>query len=419
MLCLRLIVVCLMAGAVFAAEPVTPAVGGDLRESLAATTRERDELQNRIDRLEHQFGLLIAVAGLLAIAAGLLTRAHLQGKRRTGQPPADAVEAVEIGEAEVFPEAPEELVTATTVTMRKRKNATITIRNGSTQREEVTGEVETRRFFSAGEARRPTRRESTTIEPRPDASAPSTTSIRSKTPTRTTALVELSETDAVDGELKPSTDRTPRPTSDSSANQDDSPRRQKTVRVDQQSDRLEVVEVTVKPGTTGIYRRQAFTLLEVMISIALLATVLSSVVASTFTLHRSRQMAQEQDEAQMLGRLFVERMMAEWHWNLNDSLDGSLWKGNYAGDANAVPLTAQMLKDKNIVEELPALNELKVYLECYPQSAMENAINNRTPMVLTNRLYWRDRTMVFRIVIDWTSIDGNPRRHTQLFARSE
>ena len=181
---------------------------------------------------------------------------------------------------------------------------------------------------------------------------------------------------------------------------------------------MEVVEVTVKPGTTGVYRRQAFTLLEIMISVALLATVLSSVVASTYTLHRSRQLAQEEAESQMLARLFVERIMAESYGNLHSTTVGALWKANYVGDATAEPLTAQILKDKNIVEELPALNELKVYLEYYPQSALETAINNHQPMVLTNRLGSLDRTVVMRIVIAWTSCDGNPRQHVQLFART-
>lgn len=431
MLCLRLTMVwCLLAGGAFAAETMS-APATDLRESLASTTRERDELQTQVDRLEQQRGFLIAVAGLLTIAVGLLVRAHLLGKRRKLDKSEEAVEAVEIGEQDPFPEAPEELITATTVTMRKRKNATITIRNGSTQQEEVTEQVQTRRFFSPGEPRRPARRESSAdivpakpdsepVPSAPPATARSTRKLTTATPTpRNTPLVELSETDSSETELKPGTDRTTRSDTDSGANQGDSPRRPKTVRVDHQSDRMEVVEVTVKPGTTGIFRRQGFTVLEVMISVALLATVLSSVMASTYTLHRTRQLAKEDNESQMLGRLFIERIMAESWGSLHSGVPGALWKANHADDSLAVPLTAQVLKDKNIVEELPSLNDLKVYIEYYPQSAMEDAIINRQPVVLTNRLGWRDRTMVFRIVIDWRSIDGNPRRHVQWFARSE
>jgi prepilin-type N-terminal cleavage/methylation domain-containing protein len=406
--------------------PVPSPAGGDLREALAGTTRERDELAQRIDRLENQRSLLIAVAGLLTVAVGLLVRAQLLARRKPGT----EIDAIEMDANDPFPEGPADLVAATTVTMRK--NATITIRNGSTQREEVTGQVQTRRFFSSGDTRRTSRRDSTVAEPRGDETPPPQPSVvkAPETGTRTITnqgtrrvTVSLSPTTAKgDGEteLKPSTDRVPRPTAtETGANQTDGPRRPATVRVDHQSDRMEVVEVTVKPGTTGVYRRQAFTLLEVMISVALLATVLSSVVASTYTLHRSRQLAQEEAESQMLARLFVERIMGEAHSNLYSGTPGSLWKANYADDPTAVPLTAQMLKDKHIVEELPALDGLKVYIEYYPQSALETAINTRQPMALTNRLGWRDRTLVFRIVIDWTGFDGNPRRHVQLFARSE
>jgi hypothetical protein len=155
------------------------------------------------------------------------------------------------------------------------------------------------------------------------------------------------------------------------------------------------------------------------VSMALLATVLRSVIGSIYTMHRTRVMAQEEAESQALGRLFVERIMAEPWGNLHSGAPGSFWKANYADDASAVPLTAQALRTAAVVDQLPALNDLKVFIEYYPQWALENAIRDQQPMVLTNRLGGRDRTMVFRIVIEWQAYDGGTRRHVQLFARSE
>jgi prepilin-type N-terminal cleavage/methylation domain-containing protein len=425
MCCLRSCLLCflLIAGLVAVESPPS----GDLREVLAETTRARDELAARVDGLEHQRGLLIVVAGLLTLAVGVLVRAQLRVQRKKKGTATVSVEEIEIDESDPFQDVPADVATASTVTVRK--NATITIRNGATQREEVTEQVQTRRLFSSGERRRTPRHANTVPDPsRQETASPHPSA--TMTPARGTRIdTDRAEPGAsvsprrgeetTEPDPAPSTDRLSRNADGTGANQAEGPRRPVTVRADHQSDRMEVVEVTVKPGTTGIYRRQAFTLLEVMISLALLATVLSSVAASTFTLHRSRQLAQEEAESHMLARLFVERIMAESFGNLHDSVVGSLWKANYADDATAVPLTAQALKDKNIVEELPALADLKVYLEYYPQAALETAIRTRQPMVLTNRLGWRDRTLVFRIVIDWTGCDGNPRRHVQLFVRSE
>jgi prepilin-type N-terminal cleavage/methylation domain-containing protein len=191
------------------------------------------------------------------------------------------------------------------------------------------------------------------------------------------------------------------------------------VRVDHQSDRMDAVDVTVKPGTTGIYRRQGFTMLEVMISLAILGTVLSSVIASIYTLNHTRVLALEQSQAQELGRLFVERIMAEPWGNLHSSQIDSVWRANHVGDPNATPLSARELRDKLVIDNLTVLDDLKVYVEYYPYQSLVAALENRTPMALTPRQPGRDRTMAFRIVIDWESVGGGRQQHTQIFARSE
>ncbi|HEX3132021.1 MAG TPA: hypothetical protein VHX44_00390 [Planctomycetota bacterium] len=103
----------------------------DLRETLATTTQERDHLLGEIERLDHQRSLLLVVMALLVGAVGWLARTVLLADKRT---PLAAKSTLD--ESELFPDLPAEVIAATTVTIRK--NATITIRNGSTQREEVS-----------------------------------------------------------------------------------------------------------------------------------------------------------------------------------------------------------------------------------------------------------------------------------------
>jgi prepilin-type N-terminal cleavage/methylation domain-containing protein len=424
------------------ANTVVVTAAPDLREALASATQERDQLAVEIERLGHQRGLLLVVVALLMGAVAWLARTVLLSAKSKPL----VAESMQ-QESEPFPDLPGEIVAATTVTIRK--NATITIRNGATQREEVSGQVQTRRFFTATEARRAqlSRRESTISETqREESAAPalatSTTPARDPAPalaatpitppptaprtartTRVSKVLDVSEAD-LPADLQPSTERMLRsPEPEPSAPTANVPRRPVTVRVDHQSDRLDAVEVSVKPGTTGIFRRQAFTMLEVMISLAVLATVLSSVVSSIYTLHNTRAMAQEASQAQGLGRLFAERILAEPGWGaLNSNTSGNMWITSYADNSSGVPLTTTELMSKNVVGQVPALNDLKVFLERYSQGAMEAAIADPTSHVFTTpatlNAYRNFYGNVYRIVIQWQSVAGTTQRHIQIIARS-
>ncbi len=360
----------------------------DLREALATTTSERDYLALRVEQVTNQRWLLIAYGFLMSLVAGWLGLILL--KR-----PAVARPLVETSEAEGTLEPNE----GTSVTVRQRKNATITIRNSATQREEVVGNVETRRLFARSETR---------------------TQHRSDQTPRATPTLEISP--VVETDLRPSTDRTVCPTEVTPLASEIPNRRQITVRVEHHSDRLPQVEVALKPGTAAVVR-QGFSLLEVMISLAILATVMASVMAGMYTLHRTRTMALEEGHARELSRRVVERIMSESIWSLNSGRVGELWRAAYVTDVGADPLTGTRLRDG--FGQLPALNDVKVFVEYYRRSALENAINAQQPLAFTvaNRQGGADRTMAIRVVVQWQSLGlestAPPRIHSQLFARSE
>lgn len=379
------------------ATPVVSAPTSDLREVLAATASERDYLALRLDQVSTRVGLLVGYGVLMTLLAGWLGVVLLKRPRQVA--PASAADSAV------------ETHLGTTVTVRQRKNATITIRNGATQRVEVVENVETRRFFPK-------------TEPRP-------ARVEEVAAAMATADDDLILPDDPAPELRPGTDRSVRAAPDARPEPITS-RRPATVRVEHHSDRLPPVEVEVKPGTAAVPRR-GFSLLEVMISLAVLATVMASVVGSMYTLHQSRTLALEDSEARMLGGRLSELMMAEWIWNLNQWYpDNNRWHDAYVDDPDDddQPLDAARLRAEFNNVPTPALNELKIYLEYYRSRALERAIMDDVDIndpgaffIRANRQNGGDRTMVIRIVITWQSTTmsaGAPaRRHTRLLVRSE
>ena len=86
-----------------------------------------------------------------------------------------------------------------------------------------------------------------------------------------------------------------------------------TVRIEQRSDSLDQAGIT--RGTGAVTRTKAFSLLEVMISIAVLATVLMAVMSSSYTLRQVQRSAKEQSQVEELTANLAERIMgANWDW---------------------------------------------------------------------------------------------------------
>ena len=86
-----------------------------------------------------------------------------------------------------------------------------------------------------------------------------------------------------------------------------------TVRIERRSDGLD--QAGIARGTGAVTRTKAFSLLEVMISVAVLATVLMAVMSSSYTLRQVQRSAKEQSQVEELTANLAERIMgANWEW---------------------------------------------------------------------------------------------------------
>lgn len=239
-----LLLVALVSGSVFcvgsAAEPTTapaPAPGKpvddrsllarETKQYLAKMTEERNELRQANETYATRQGLLVGYSLVMTVLAGWLMMRALT--RRTL--PATSGKA----ETDAFSASEARQDTAVTV----RKNATITIRNGSTQKAEVTDQVQTRRAFARTDTGSHHRKTTATFSAPP---------ARTPTPAKPASVIAP--------ELDPATPvQVPIPTATTKRTTGTGTTQRPTVRVEQQaSDRLAPIDVGVKPGTTRTHR---------------------------------------------------------------------------------------------------------------------------------------------------------------------
>ncbi|MBA3697257.1 MAG: hypothetical protein H0W78_00115 [Planctomycetes bacterium] len=193
----------------------------ETKQYVADLTEERNRLRSANETLGTRQGLLIGYGVVMTLlAAWLMMRvlAKPTVAARSEEPDTDA-----------FP------VGGTTATVRK--NATITIRNGATQQAEMTDQVQTRRAFA--------RSETTTQHRRPITSS----IVRSQTTTTPSAPPVGAASEA-----EPERPAAPTPTLVPNRSRTTATHQRATVRVEQASDRLAPVDVTVKPGTAPVHR---------------------------------------------------------------------------------------------------------------------------------------------------------------------
>jgi prepilin-type N-terminal cleavage/methylation domain-containing protein len=452
---LRLLTLLLvLAGAAPSADtPPTPerspvverAAAMEMKHTLARLAQERNQLQEENARLRSQHWLFLIYGGLVT---ALACWCGLRLLKLSSTPNAKA----EIDTDIFASSAPAEGGT----TAIRRKNATITIRNSSTQQAEVVERVQTRRFFARSDGDIEVEGRSTTnrlVRPMRNQSAPS----------------------AEDG--APGTTRMTRPQENAPTGPGGRPA---TVRVEQHSDRLEPVQVSVKPGTAPVVRSRGFSLMEVMISVAVLATVLTAVISSSFTLRQIQRSAQEQSQVEELANHLAERILgANWDWlgrDRPDDLDAGIeyqrgawsWHRRATGRlASQTPVnpplteTAAVTTNSNLIgvgllAQPSGIDDLKVYLEYYRSTVLDAVFSARTAAIAptasapsgaasapnapseewaklmttaTNDdhimpesptemdLSTETRALVVRVIVTWNSHSGGGRRYELVFAR--
>ncbi len=413
----------------------------DLRDVLAQTVQERNALTADRGTLVSRMWFITVYALLITMVAVWFVWRHLVGQPKT-RPDTGT---------DVFDSGP--VTTSVTV----RKNATITIRNSETQQAEVTGSVTTRRFFGKADVASATepRVDTVRIERR-------TATARHQTATATARSEQVPQPQVQQPE-KPVTARIER--------------RPPTVRVEQQaSDRMSAVDVDVKPGTGRTVRREGFSLIEVMISVAVLATILGAVVSGSYSIRRSQQATTEQTQVRELTDLLAERIMgASWDWIGRDrpnqdtetqiingvatlvTVTNDYRRGAWSWHRRKKPLSAtplpplsedplaapeNHLQQVGLIKQPTGIRDLKVYVEYYtsdllntvfavagsegPFNEWEKQSTAATGADLSYilpedpasfDLSRERRALVVRLLVSWTSSAGGERQHQLVFAR--
>jgi prepilin-type N-terminal cleavage/methylation domain-containing protein len=421
--------------------------GTDLRDALAQTVIERNSVTQRNDLLENQRWLLIGYAVLMTLAFGWLMRSRLlQGQGNT----ADSNREV-------------------TVLIPTHANAVITVRNPETQREEVTARVATRRLFNqtTSSTAAPTPYPTTTRakpipktkQPNPPAKTPATSVLTRKVilPPAATPVPEPTPEPAT-SEYTPSEIAKP-------ATQTDTPSR--SVIVDEFADLDDLADLANapvedsphtrlvrsrtlnnNPSTRPGNSRSGLSMIEIMIALAILATVLASVSAGIFTLSHSKQAMNEDLAVSDVLRLWSERLMgAEWDWLGRDRVDDTArgawsWQRPEIGTAALLPgdyspLTETSATSTDNLTTLllggspSGLRELRLYLEYYrpeildaglmtqPSAVGDQWSHLRATFRLTPPIDLRvqQQAVVIRVLARWRTPGGTDRQRELLFAR--
>jgi type II secretory pathway pseudopilin PulG len=370
----------------------------EMKQTLVRFAQERNELKAANELLQNQSWLLIFYSVVMSLLSGWL------GLRMLAEP---TPMKRQNGNTDSF--------SANTTNTIGRKNATITVRNGTTQQPEVVEHAQTRRLFNGN---------NTASEARP------------------------------------------------------------TVRIERRSDGLD--QAGIARGTGAITRTKAFSLLEVMISVAVLATVLMAVMSSSYTLRQVQRSAKEQSQVEELTANLGERIMgANWDWigreRPDETVNGTTisykkgawswhrreqrWKSQSSarvlitpGPVNnplrEEPLSGQttLAADDDLVkvgllEEKTGIENLSVFVEYYRSSLLEAVFNattgeapsdkwrqyapagisDETEQVTDDKIYPQDenvmnlrndaKAIIVRIVVTWKSTIGGERRHELVFAR--
>lgn len=411
------------------ADAGTTAPSGELRDALAVTVIERNVLATQRDALAQQRWLILVYAAITSLIAAWFIRAYLRKNTVVRTPQVDSL----------------------TTKQAKTANATITIRNADTQQPEIIGRVTTRKLFRyrtqpftpAPAVARPTpqvaKDQHSTVVMRP---LPARPVVRIATP-----VVPASETTSVMRRRPEVRDYTP---TEAIPIANQIGHKSSILLPVQVNDADETTNVRIARRDGQVLARQGLSLLEVMISLAILATVLASVSGGIFALSTAKRASNEDVIVSGLMHMWAERMMgADWEWLGRDRTDdatlqgawswqrpeskGPLLPGDHPPMLEGAPdplnsATVQILGDTQ-----SGVEGLRLHLEYYRPMALELCFtpvdgaaaattwaDTRNAYRLTPPIDLRQHAdaVVVRLVVAWTSQYGGERQRELVFART-
>jgi len=187
-----------------------------------------------------------------------------------------------------------------------------------------------------------------------------------------------------------------------------------------------------------------FSLVEVMIAVAILAMVLTAMAGTIFTLNKSHAATKELAKAQEIAQALAERVQgATWH-SLGTTSEPWSW---HRRDGAAMPMPQPMtdqapdanndLQTLGIITEPSGLADSRVYLEYYLMAAFVDPTSSA--WMVASRAAWQARradptfaltqdpaamdltevtdAVIVRVLVTWTSTIGGTQRHEIIFAR--
>lgn len=429
---------CVLSVVMIAGAPAADAVadGTDLRDALARTVIERNTITQRNDLLENQRWLLVAYGVLMTLAVGWLVRVRLlQGQGNSSGSTREVK-----------------------VLIPSHANAVITVRNPETQREEVTARVATRRLFN----QTTTSTVAATSFPSTKRAKPIPKTAKPNPPQNLAGTSVLIRKVVLPPAATPVPEPTPEPASSEYSPTEiakpsahtDTPSR--SVIVDEFADLDDLAEAPVEDSPhTRLVRgkhpspsRSGLSLIEIMISLAILATVLASVSAGIFTLSQSKQSLNEELAVSDVLRLWSERLMgAEWDWLGRDRIDDPVrgawsWQRPEIGAAVLLPgdhppltetvATATNNLSKLLLSDSPSgVRGLRLFLEYYRPEILDAGLLTQPGAVGDQWSHLRDtfrltppidlrvqqQAVVIRVLARWQTTGGTDRERELLFAR--
>ena len=440
----------------------------ELRDALALVVIERNAISLQRDSLLQQRWLIIAYAIFTSLLVGGFIRASLV--RRSGPAILDA-----------------QLVVPYDAAGRKRANATITIRNATTQRAEIIERVATRKLFKSRPASEVITRvaaaHATIAKPIPSAAparAEVTTTEIIKAPANSPVKTPVNavEKTVIKAVIKPAIQPAsavpiagPKAEAKSTAAEtvnaarsdphydyaptDAKPthlligHRPSILLAPEIDDSLpETTQVRIARSEGRVLARQGFSLLEVMIALAILATVLASIAGGIVSLTSAKRSASEETAVSDLMRRWSERIIGgDWEWlgrdRSEDPLNGAwswqrpetespLAQGDYPPLREGVKEQHNNAAIQVLGTEQSGLTDLRLYLEYYQPIALELCFtpvdgaaarstwaDTRNAYRLTPPIDLRKQidAVVVRLSATWSAANGGTRRRELVFAR--
>jgi len=185
-------------------------------------------------------------------------------------------------------------------------------------------------------------------------------------------------------------------------------------------------------------RRDGFTLLEVMIVVAIMSTCLAAMIGQIYTLNQAQQATRQMARVQELAQVMAERIQGAAWVRLGTTSEP--WSWHRRDDpAAANPPLSEFAADPNhnlatlgLIQERSGLANVRVHLEYYRNTILLGVTDNRT--WATNRAVAFHRLLedpaafdlrnelndiIIRVVVRWDPTPGSSQQHEIVLSRRQ